>query len=227
MRTQFSKLALAAALVLALVFTFSCSNDDGGDSNSSKIVYGPSVNYGGETYKTVVIGTQTWMARNLNYGSYRYCYDNLNVNCNKYGGLYDWATAMALPESCNTSYCSSQIRAKHQGICPPGWHIPSAEEWTTLTDFVGNNAGTKLKAISGWGSNGNGTDAYGFSALPGGLAANYVGFNYGGQIGFWWGSSETSTKKASYLRMKYDSEGASYMTILDKDFFISVRCLKD
>lgn len=229
MRRKLSKFAFVATLGLALAFIFSCSSSDD-DSNSPKIVYGPSVNYGDETYETVVIGTQTWFKRNLNYGS-RYCYKYLSINCNQYGGLYDWATAMALSANCNSSSCSFQIKAKHQGICPAGWHIPSAEEWATLIDFAGDNAGTKLKAISGWKNNGNGQDTYGFSALPGGAGIPFGSsiasgdFVYEGLAGYWWGSSETTAKNAYYLAMNY--RGGQAHSTNGKDVVYSVRCIKD
>ena len=105
----------------------------------------------GKTYKTVKIGTQEWMAENLAYkpssGNY-WAYDDDNSNVAKYGYLYDWETA--------------------KKVCPSGWHLPSDEEWTTLTDYLGGEdvAGTKMKSTSGWKEDGNGTNESGFSALP-------------------------------------------------------------
>jgi len=115
-------------------------------------------------YKTVQIGEQMWMAENLNYhvqGSR--CYDNDPANCDKYGRVYDWPTAMALPY-CRFSLCSSQVGAKHQGICPNGWHIPSNADWD------------KLKATIG-----NGEDTYEFSALGDGSVW---------WSAIWWSASE-------------------------------------
>jgi len=147
----------------------------------------------GKSYRTVRIGSQTWMAQNLNYagsGNVGLCPDNHPDTCAKYGRLYDWATAMGFAPSCNDGTCASQILAKHQGICPSGWHIPSVEDIVTLREYVGHPAGVKLKATSGWnmgngdisntvesGSNLSrpappmpppvpGTDEFGFSALP-------------------------------------------------------------
>jgi uncharacterized protein (TIGR02145 family) len=113
-----------------------------------------------KTYKTVKIGTQTLMAENLDYGGKNgnigSCYDEKAENCKKYGRLYNWETA--------------------KEACPKNWHLPSDAEWSTLTDFIGDGAGAKLKAASGWDNNGNGTDAYGFSALPGGGGYSNGGF---------------------------------------------------
>ncbi|MCL2261215.1 MAG: hypothetical protein FWC15_07675 [Fibromonadales bacterium] len=137
-----------------------------------------SVTYGGKTYKYVGIGTQIWMAENLDYdvpnNDTDKCYDNDPANCAKYGRLYNWATALT--------------------ACPKGWHLPSDAEWTVLIDYAGG--GAKLMATSGWESSwcSNGTDDYGFSALPGGLGYGYSDFV--GIVGYWWSSSEIA---ASYL----------------------------
>jgi uncharacterized protein (TIGR02145 family) len=165
-----------------------------------------SVSYEGKTYKTVVIGTQTWMNSNLNYdpktGKTK-CYaqgrgngeddwltpEAAQVNCEKYGRLYDWATAMNLPATCNTTSCEDQVRTTNRrGICPEGWHIPSLEEWNTLRTFIedeifenyededfGWGVATKLKALSGWKESNtadHGVDSYGFSAIASGYCVN-------------------------------------------------------
>jgi uncharacterized protein (TIGR02145 family) len=154
----------------------------------------------GKKYKSVVIGTQTWMAENLNYavdfdgilykGSL--CYgDNSGGDsqdkCGTYGRLYNWATAMALGPGCDSIVCSNQIQSPHQGICPDGWHLPSDAEWNVLytyADKYGSNetrAGTRLKTVSGWdelNNNGfefsNGSDLYGFSGLPSGASSDAI-----------------------------------------------------
>ena len=153
--------SLAAALLLASALTLSCSSDDGGTPS-------PEVGSGG----SVAIGEQTWMGKNLDVAAEgSKCYDDDPENCEKYGRLYDWATAMALDPSCNSVSCAGQVQAKHRGLCPAGWHIPTDADWDALMTAVGGSstAGTKLKSASGWGSGGVvGTDEYNFSALPGG-----------------------------------------------------------
>jgi len=207
-------------------------------SNGTTVKAYGSITYQGQTYKTVAIGTQTWMAENLNYvveGSK--CYNNSSDNCDKYGSLYNWATAMALPSSCNSSTCSSQIQSPHRGICPSGWHLPSDAEWTTLTDYVGGykTAGTKLKATSGWnnynGVSGNGTDEYGFSALPGGAGhSDGIFFNVG-YGGFWWSATEDGARLAYNLaynrRMYYDYSYVGWDSYNTSAGLFSVRCLQD
>ena len=245
MRNKLTKITLAAGFALALAFTFGCSDDkdDGNPSGTSShsvgssVIPGTPITYWGETYETVVIGSQTWMARNLNYyveGSVCYGEDKFGVsadsvakNCATYGRLYDWATAMALPESCNTSYCSSQIREKHQGICPTGWHIPNDDDWDALFDYAGGEdiAGTKLKATSGWDIfSDNGTDDYGFSALPGGYCDIYDRYSFKevGRSAWWWSNGGGTNNSISFGIDVY----AGGIWSRKKDL-LSIRCIKD
>jgi len=207
-------------------------------ATQSNITYGDPVFYNDDTYKTVVIGTQTWMARNLNYAAEgSKCIDNLESNCTIYGRLYDWKTAMALPDSCNNYSCASEISQKHQGICPNGWHIPSNADWNILMKFVNLNcsdnsnycvnAGRYLKATSGWSYSGNGEDKYGFSALPGGYGELYGGFYGVGDIGIWWSATEGDNGDYAFSRgMNSSPEGVRYYYD-DKPRLYSVRCLLD
>jgi len=157
-------------------------------------------------YQAVEIGSQTWMAENLNYNANGKCYDNKPANCQKYGRLYNWETAMK--------------------ACPKGWHLPSEKEWTKLTDFVGGEktAGKHLKAKSGWNKNGNGLDSYSFSALPGGCRSD-GSFDGVGILGFWWSASESNGNGA--LRyMIYNGEDVGGGNDF-KSYLLSVRCLQD
>jgi len=196
----------------------SCSSDDGGGDNCpDPSISGDSMSCGGKKYKTVVIGTQTWMAENLNYaasgskcGDGRNLSDKNTASCNTYGRLYDWETAKT--------------------VCPSGWHLPSDAEWKTLTDYVGSNAGTKLKSTSGWndswnGTSGNGTDDYGFSALPGGDADSDGSFGNVGDHGSWWSSTENDSEDAWYRSMNY-YDGNVDRDDNDKPTLYSVRCIK-
>jgi len=181
-------------------------------------------------YKTTEIGTQVWMAENLNYdvpGSK--CYYNDPINCAKYGRLYDWATAMDLPASCNSNACSGQITSKHRGICPSGWHIPSNNDWEVLITKVGgaSTAAKYLKSLD-W----NGQDKYGFAALPGNYCGSDGSFNgvsyysfYQNNNGNWWSASEYSATNA-YSRYMY-GYNEIYSSYGQKSPFYSVRCVKD
>ena len=184
----------------------------------------------GRTYKWVTIGTQTWMAENLNYHNTNYnttskCYKNDPENCVTYGRLYTWSTAM------NGAQSSDRSPSGVQGACPAGWHIPSNDEWMTLTNYVGYNAGTKLKSSTGWNSsNGTpeGTDEYGFSALPGGYGYGYGsgGFYTVGNYGLWWSATEYSNGNALFRRMYYDDETV-YRNQTVKTTLYSVRCVQN
>ena len=216
-----------AGFVLALVLIFSCSSGDNDIDTIASSGKGNDIS----NYRTTVIGTQTWMAENLDYaveGSK--CYDNAPANCVKYGRLYDWATAMNLSPNCNSNSCADQIQSKHQGICPNGWHIPSDDDWDILMNYLGNSsvAGAKLKATSVWNNNGNGngTDEYEFSALPGGYGYLDGSFSNAGDIGNWWSASEDYNGVAYYSLMYYDSEYV-YLLSYDKSLMFSVRCLQD
>jgi uncharacterized protein (TIGR02145 family) len=217
---------MAAGILLAMAFTFiSCSDDsDDGDGGSCDI----------KDYKTVKIGDQTWMAENLNCNvSGSKCYDNDNDNCKKYGRLYDWATAMALPSSCNSTDCSERVNTKHRGICPSGWHISSYEDWETMYDYIENSKGCTDCAIlymalpSDWG---NGTcgfeNTYGFAALPGGSYSN-GNFQGIGNYGYWWYATENPTNN-SYRRYIFCVDGSpNGDNGTDKSILRSVRCVMD
>jgi uncharacterized protein (TIGR02145 family) len=210
-----------------------------------------SVTCGGEIYKTVKIGDQVWMAKNLNYaasgskcGNGSAVSDADTPTCDTYGRLYNWATAMALPNCGYGTSCGSKIVHPHKGICPQGWHLPSDAEWTTLINYVDGNkgctnygscAGEHLKAISGWsncGSSGSGEsyvceDLYGFSALPGGAGGS--GFDNAGFAGVWWTATEDGDRATQHAYYRYIwTSSADVMSISgDKDLLRSVRCLKD
>ena len=146
----------------------------------------------GKTYKTVKIGSQTWMAENLNYKAHQsFCYEDDPANCDKYGRLYMWAAAMDSAavfseggKGCGEGEICHPVYPV-RGVCPAGWHLPSDAEWDALKRFVAGSlfggvtypVGYTLKSASGWEENGNGSDAFGFEALP---AGRHYGHIYGG-----------------------------------------------
>ncbi len=182
------------------------SNGGGGNGCEGQT----NLTYGGQTYELVEIGNQCWMAENLNYETTNsWWYDNSSANGDIYGRLYNWEGALT--------------------ACPSGWSLPSDNEWTILSDFLGgeNIAGEKMKATSGWYNNGNGTNSSGFNAFPGGNRSDYDGlFSLLGSHGYWWTSAEYSGAGAwfrslHYLRYQLDRG------IGGKADGFSVRCLKD
>ena len=202
-------------------------------------------NRDGKTYKTVRIGAQTWMAENLNFdpgqgeqGDEKYdwswCYNNDQNNCKKYGRLYTWAAAMdsagtfsSRGKGCgNNNTCTPTYPVR--GICPSGWHLPTRAEFETLFTTAGgkSTAGKMLKATNGWNSNGNGTDAFGFSALPAGYRNNGGYFYRDGRLAYFWSSTESDSYNAYYMDLYYYYKGAD-LNDSYKNYGFSVRCLRD
>ena len=192
----------------------------------------------GQTYKTVTIGTQTWMAQNLNYETANsYCYNDDANNCTKYGRLYTWAAAMDSVGTLSTNgkgcgfgtTCSPTYPVR--GICPEGWHLPTKAEFETLITAVGGQltAGKVFKSTSGWrwnNSSVNGSDAFAFSALPAGHRGG--GGYYDGEdngVDFW--SSTEDDSDYAYSMYLYYINDVAYLYNDYKYYGFSVRCLKD
>jgi len=180
----------------------------------------------GKTYKTVQIGTQTWMAENLAFavsGS-SFVYENNQSYLQKYGYLYSWETA--------------------KNVCPSGWHLPSDEEWETLAKLLNEKhgpfrkdaeswteMGKLLKATAGWkeyaGKNGNGTDDYGFNAVASGYQVSAGKFNYKDEYGYWWSNTAFNSTDA-FVRTLYNFSDNLYRYHFNAaQYQFSVRCLKN
>ena len=200
------KRSLAIFVLLALTFAINAcdSNSEVGTMTDSR---------DGQTYKTVKIGNQVWMAENLNFKTdSSWCYDDNPDKCKEYGRLYAWNAAMK--------------------ACPAGWHLPSKKEFEILISVAGGEAtaGLKLKSASGWyiddERNGNGEDAYSFAVLPAGGRTD--GGDYGEASIYM--SFFTSTEKDSYsayvLTFGFDMDKVD-MGGGSKNVASSVRCVKD
>ena len=199
-------------------------------------------NRDGKRYRSVTIGRQTWMAENLNfnykvtgstYGNW--CYLNSADSCAKYGRLYSWAAAMdTITTGCGYRKVCTASSGKVRGVCPTGWHLPSQAEWEALFTAVGgaDSAAKKLKSTTGWASswvsNGNGTDAYGFSALPSGekYSVGNLYFESVGSSAPFWSSSETGQNNA-YYAVLYEFVYAELNSYLKNYYGFAVRCIKD
>jgi uncharacterized protein (TIGR02145 family) len=224
-----------ASILLATIFMLSCSSDSDDDSGSIIFCSGNTHPYGSFTdtrdsmeYKTIVIGTQVWMAQNLNYNDdTSVCYKEDNSNCDKYGRLYNWAEAME--------------------ACPAGWRLPSTSDWDTLMEYVQTNndssyasgseasiAGMHLKATCGWSSldeqsSGNGLDTYGFAALPGGCYNGNPNSSISGNNGCWWSSHEDDdiNEYAYFRRISYSNDNAYWVSNYKNGWRFSVRCVQN
>jgi uncharacterized protein (TIGR02145 family) len=207
------------------------------------IAYGSMTDQEGNVYRTVQIGSQTWMAENLKTTKYRngtaipnitsntlwqnnttgaYCsYNNNTSNDCPFGKLYNWYA----------------VNNANQ-LCPTGWHVPRISEWVTLSDFLypnldGDNvtlfAGAMIKSTSTefWFSpNTEGNNSSGFSGLPAGMRYNTSSFSGLGSGADWWSSTSSTTENAqtSYVG---STAGALFRGSYLKIGGLSVRCIKD
>ena len=207
---------------------------------------GDQITYEGKTYNTVQIGDQCWFKENLNVGTKingsqaqannsikeKWCYNDLESNCDVYGGLYQWAEAVQyLNGATNTTSWNPVPTADVVGLCPAGWHLPSDGEWTTLTTYLGGwtIAGGKVKesGTTHWlPPNTGATNESGFTALPGGMQHTTGGFVQLTYQAFFWMSSESSGN-AAYMRYLGYSSANLIWEAWGKDQGFSVRCVKD
>jgi uncharacterized protein (TIGR02145 family) len=202
-------------LVFAGILIISCNNPKTVQDIDSNV------------YKTVKIGNQTWMAENLKVTKYNdgevipnvtdiawallttpgYCWYNNDIsNKNIYGALYNWYTV-------NTGK-----------LCPSGWHVPSDAEWKELKDYLGYEAGSKLKETdtTHWNSPNTGaTNETGFLALPGGIRS--FSFHSIGLMGLWWSVTAKDTAQA----WSYAIHNNLFRTENYVESGLSVRCIKD
>lgn len=201
--------------------------DDHGLPWNPAIRYGSVSDSAGRTYRTVTIGSRTWMAENLATRgpdtATSLC--NGRATCDTFGYLYTWAGAMGFPKAYDRSEAGVNARTV-QGACPTGWHVPSLAQWHELisSGMDSSQAGAKLKAVKGWEKNsrwsrdGNGTDAFGFRALPGSYS-NGIG-------GLWWSATEDD---AWYARNRGIAAGQTDVSGWGtfKTYAFSLRCVKN
>jgi uncharacterized protein (TIGR02145 family) len=186
--------------------------------------------------QTVTIGSQVWMTKNLDVSTFRngdpipevktaeewekatkkkkpvWCYnDNNPVNGVKYGKLYNW-------------FAVNDPR----GLAPEGYRVPSDQDWTALSNYLGGEeaAGNPMKSTYGWNENGYGTNSSGFLGLPGGHCSISGKFYDIGNGGCWWSSTEDNTGGA-WVRILYYNSGVLIREGGLKEGGFSVRCVKD
>ena len=197
-------------------------------------------NRDGKVYKITTVGSQVWMAENLNYYSCSikddsWCYDDKPENCDKYGRLYSWTAAMGIDKSYQTEYAN--LTGVQRGNCPEGFHMPSEAEWSDFYDFVANfeqsnDEGAVVRAKDAWPNESYypATDDFGFAMLPAG-EKSFTGFKDLGEKAFFWTADEDHRDVVGGPRnvgiwtvsSMFGFGGGSLM----KDEGLSVRCIKD
>lgn len=233
---------LLSLLAVIVTLAYSCekdedTNDDhNNNQNPPKVTYKDTIHdVDNNSYKTVMIGEQEWMAKNLKTTTYNdgapismvsnktdwqnatygaYCwYDNDGTYKNKFGALYNW-------------------HAVNSGnLCPAGWHVPTDAEWQQMIDYVSANgypdsAAVALKADTIWINNGRGDDKFLFSALPAGSRSEYGDYSGIEWSGRWWSSTEKANDLAWQFNItSYDKE--VLRAYFHKPLGMSVRCVKD
>jgi uncharacterized protein (TIGR02145 family) len=192
------------------------------------------LNYEGQIYHTVKIGGQCWMIENLNVGKWidqsqqqkqsdngiieKYCFGNNFVQCDYWGGLYQWEEMMGYSQTAGV-----------QGICPPGWHVPSSQDWKSVIRYLGgdNQAGGKLKSTLQWQMpNVGASNSSGFSAYPGGYF-DFTAQNWHDlyRQGYYWTSEIISKETAVAVNLSYRT-GTVDMYEENQPSALSVRCIK-
>jgi uncharacterized protein (TIGR02145 family) len=193
----------------------------------------------GNVYKTVIIGTQIWMAENLkvtkysngdtigttypdtlNYmqvsnPKYQWIYENKDSNLYSYGRLYTWF-----------------VVNDNRNVCPTGWHVPTQVDWATLIQFLGGDslAHGKLKEVGTkhWDKpNIGATNKSGFTGIPGGNHHPKGTFLFMGECGHWWSSTEFDKNFAWRLRLRYNNDIENFLDYAPKLMGWSIRCIKD
>jgi len=223
-----------------VVINFDCKKEESsfnedGEHDGKPCPETPVVDWKGQVYNTVQIGSQCWMKENLNVGIMinsdqemtdnniieKYCYNNDTINCDIYGGLYQWAEIMKY-----TSEPGSQ------GICPPGWHVSSFYDWSTLELYLGGSGidfGGKLKEVGFdlWKEPNEGaTNSSEFSAKPAGIRNGSGSFEFLSEANEIWNSDEWDENRAQNTGLYYTDAAAGF-GIRNKNYGLSVRCIKN
>ena len=185
---------------------------------------------------TIHIGDQVWMVKNLNVdvpGSF--CYEDKEENCEKYGRLYTWTAAMKLAEKFATTPAHDSIsKRKPMGLCPHGWHIPTALDFYRLNTYLKDiddavGVGINLRAREGWQESDvslSGEDGFGFSAIASGMRDSAGAYQNLEKFTGIWSGSEADSLKAVVWTLSYDNDEF----VMDSSFkgqAFSVRCLLD
>lgn len=202
----------------------------------------------GAVYRTVKIGTRTWMAENLRFkgtgaSPLGNCREYDSTQCQEFGRYYNWAEAMSLGAGCNTASCAADVLPSHQGICPEGFHVPSQTDWEAIAADLGVTLESvalamRLRSKSYWkGSPWDGQtgpfDGMGFRVFPTGLHETNGEFMYFGGTAYFWSTQESSkaNEASTFMFGTFYNEqsialGVAQMLGYGKVRGQSLRCVK-
>lgn len=232
---MFSYLKFPLTAILMVQMFSGCNEDsvNSEDKDITKPIGNGALSYNGFTYKTVVIGTQEWTVENLRTKKYNDGTEIINITDNN-----AWMTASSGARCANDNnegtvatygYLYNWYAVNTGKLAPAGWRVATDADWTKLINFIGggSTAGTKLKAKSGWFNNKNGTDEYGFNALPGGGRSGDSGlFSSLESSGGWWSSSSYGATLAWNRNIYYYDNGVYRSSYYQRGGF-SVRLVRD
>ncbi len=204
------KLLILSSVLFSGIMLWACEDNRLTDTRDNQV------------YEIVKIGSQWWMAENLNYeteGSF--CYNDDPKNCDTYGRLYEYETALS-------------------GACPSGWHLPTDEEWSILIRAIdpdsdpssemveSSTAGYEMKSQSGWDGNGNGSNSSGFSAVPSGNRGPDGSYHSRGSSAYIWSATLSYDEENVWRRVIQAFDDGIFRVkhgTLGRSF--AVRCVKD
>lgn len=234
-----------------LVFASSCEKNDDNDSSSTTNAtnekttaeFNPSITYetmtdiDGNTYKTVAVGAQIWMAENLRTTKYNDGSDIPNVTDSDEwsdvttGAYSNYKNTNSLDTIATYGRLYNWYAVNTDKLCPTGWHEPSDAEWTELADYLEGDdvAGGKLKEAdtTHWISPNEGaTNPTGFTALPGGSRRSNGKFSIVGTYGYWWSSKESDINNADHRVIGFDRDHLGVNSD-SKNLGLSVRCVRN
>lgn len=202
----------------------SCGNNNGKTGQVTDIE--------GNTYSTVIIGTQEWMSENLKATKYNDGSAILNVTADSLwsvskDGAYAWYNNDASGDKAKYGAYYNWHTVASGKLCPAGWHVPSDKEWRTLTTYLEGEtvAGNVLKSQSGWKSNGNGTNSSGFNAVPYGYRNTKGSFTSQGASSYFWSSTENNAN--AWYCVMFNKDGTAFKYFGSKQSGFSVRCVKN
>jgi len=203
-----------------------------GNVQTCSSMFGTVTDIDGNIYETILIGNQRWMAENLRTATYANGETIPNVTDNfTWGGLNSGAWCYYGNDPANDAVYGKLYNwyptVDPSGLCPAGWHVPTDDEWTILTNELGGlgTAGGKMKSLSLWNAPNTGaTNESGFSGLPGGMHYN-ANFTVG-NFGLWFSSSENTSNLPWYRSLNKNYEGLT-RDVTSKSVGFSIRCVKD